>query len=251
MNKGHSLQRFDEDIRAIQARFLAMGGLVERQLEESVDALAHGDDEKAGDVVHREHQINRMEVEVDRDCELILARHHPVAGDLRLVIAIMKASTDLERIGDEAEKVARMCLRGIENEAAPLLRGPSFSRASNMASKVRTMVREALDAFARLDAEAAYAVCREDKHVNQEYDAIVRQCITFMMEDPRSISRAMVLMWVVRSLERIGDHARNISEYVIFQVGGEDIRHGGLGHIEDAARSAATRQLNEPPPPEG
>ena len=169
-----------------------------------------------------------MEVSIDEECTRILARRQPAASDLRLVVAIGKANTDLERIGDEASRIARQAIALTEAGRAP----GGYTEVEHLSTRVASMVRDALDAFARLDAEKALEVAQADKRVDREYAAAIRGLVTYMMEDPRSISRVLNILWVLRSLERIGDHARNIAEYVIYLVKGKDVRHVGLDAME-------------------
>lgn len=224
----HLSSQYNAELEDIRQRVMAMGGLVEQQIVDATRALLEGDVEIGLAVSTRDVQVNKFEVSIDEECSGILARRQPTAGDLRLVYAIIKTITDLERIGDEAEKIARMAgdLSSQGRTSTPLV------GVGNLSRHVSEMVHDALDAFARMDADAAMGVVREDVAVDQEYEALLRQCITFMMEDPRTISQVMDVIWSVRSLERIGDHARNISEYVIYFVKGKDVRHIGLEEME-------------------
>lgn len=226
----HISRRFNEDLEQLRARVLAMGGVVEELLAKAINALIEGDSSLAESVVMDELKVNGMEVAIDEECSRILATRAPAAGDLRLIIAIIKTITDLERIGDEGEKIGNIAMR-----LAALPRPESkYREIKHMGRIVSGMVHEALDAFARMDALAALKVARRDRLVDEEYEAIQRQSITFMMEDARSIRRALDVMWVVRSLERVGDHAKNICEYVIFTVHGKDVRHTRLEDVERA-----------------
>lgn len=224
----HLSSQYNAELEDIRQRVMAMGGLVEQQIIEATKALVSADPESGSEVSSRDVQVNRFEVSIDEECSGILARRQPTAGDLRLVYAIIKTITDLERIGDEAGKIARMAgnLYTQDRSGIPLV------GVGHLSKHVSEMVHDALDAFARMDAESAMSVVREDVAVDREYEALIRQCMTFMMEDPRTIGQIMDIIWSVRALERIGDHARNISEYVIYFVKGKDVRHIGLEEME-------------------
>ena len=217
----HISRRFDKDIEDLRNTVLTMGGLVETQLSQAIAAIVSGDSELGLQVAHDDYKVNELEVSIDEECSRILATRAPAASDLRLIMAIIKTITDLERIGDEAEKIGFLA-----SKLAAMDRPPdSYRELKTLGQHVSHMVRDAMNAFARLDVEEALETVREDERVDEEYEAIARQCITFMMEDPRSIKRVMNVTWVARSLERIGDHAKNICEYVIYMVHGRDIRH--------------------------
>jgi phosphate transport system protein len=224
----HISRRFNKDIEDLRNTVLGMGGLVETQLSRAIAAIVSGDSELGLKVARDDYKVNNLEVDIDEECSRILATRAPAAGDLRLIVAIIKTITDLERIGDEAEKIGFLAskLAGMDRPA------DSYRELKNLGSHVSHMLRDAMNAFARLDVAEALEVVREDELVDEEYDAITRQCITFMMEDPRSIKRVMNVTWAARSLERIGDHAKNICEYVIYMVEGRDIRHTDVA--EDA-----------------
>ena len=224
----HILSRFNADLEGVRSGVLQMGGLVEQQLQNGIKALYTGDGRLGEEVARLDHKVNAMEVAIDEDCSRILATRGPTASDLRLIVAIIKTITDLERIGDEAEK-----LGNIASRLATLDRPTDrYREIKHLGDQVAEMVHGALDAFARMDTDAALAVARRDRVVDEEYEALQRQCITFMMEDPRSIRRALDVLWVARALERIGDHAKNICEYVIFMVHGKDVRHTRLEDVE-------------------
>ena len=227
---GHISRQFNEELEDIRNRVLSMGGLVEQQIADAVTALAEGDRELAQQVVTRDYQINAMEVAIDEECTQVIARRQPAAVDLRMLMAMIKTITDLERMGDEAERVAEQCIKMNEEESTRKL--PTHG-LQHMGELVLKMVHGALDAMARMDPEAALAVAKQDEPVDLEYQATVRQLITYMMEDPRTISLALNLMWAARALERIGDRARNICEYVVYFVKGRDVRHTSLKQIEE------------------
>ncbi len=235
----HILSRFNADLEGVRSGVLQMGGLVEQQLNDGIKALYSGDGRLGEEVARLDHKVNSMEVAIDEDCSRILATRGPTASDLRLIVAIIKTITDLERIGDEAEK-----LGNIASRLATLDRPTDrYREIKHIGDLVADMVHGALDAFARMDTDSALAVARQDRVVDEEYEALQRQCITFMMEDPRSIRRALDILWVARALERIGDHAKNICEYVIYMVLGKDIRHLSIEDVEQqlaAARAART-----------
>ena len=224
----HISQQFNAELNDVRNRVLNMGGLVEQQIGDAIEALNEGDSALAERVIKTDVDVNSMEVAVDEECSRILARRQPAASDLRLIVAIIKTITDLERIGDQAERIARMALR--------LSRSPSDHLRHvdlvGMGGQVRKMLRDTLDAFARMDPEVALTVARSDQKVDKEYEALMRQLITYMMEDPRSITHALDLMWSARALERIGDHAGNICEYIIYLVKGKDVRHTSIEQME-------------------
>jgi len=232
--KSHISSQFNAELEDVRQRALAMGGLVEQQIVDATRALIELDKDLAEEVIDNDLKINRMEVYIDEECSRILAKRQPTASDLRLVYAVIKTITDLERIGDEATKVARMALDLAEMERVH----DQVFEVQHLSRHVSHMVRDALDAFARMDVDAALAVAREDLAIDREYEALMRQCITFMMEDPRSIRRVLDIVWSARSLERIGDHAKNISEYVIYFVKGKDVRHIGIEEMEREVRGS-------------
>jgi phosphate transport system protein len=225
----HISHQFDQELEEIRSSVLAMGGLVEEHLKKALDALSTRNAELAENVADSDYRVNSMEVSIDEACTAILARRQPAAGDLRLVVAVIKTITDLERVGDEAEKIARMVINLARDEPPRSY----FIGVLNLGHRVRRMLHAALDCFARMDSETALKVASEDEVVDKENDAIMRQLITYMMEDPRSITRVLNVIWAVRSMERIGDHANNICENVIYFVEGKDIRHISL---EEAQR---------------
>jgi len=229
----HISSRFNEDLERVRASVLEMGGLVERQLSQALTGIVEADASVIALVAESEIRVNQLERSIDEDCGRILATRAPAASDLRLLIAVLKTITDLERIGDEGEKIATIASR-MAGRDWPSGRHRELRHLGHL---VNLMVHDALDAFARLDTKLAFEVARRDRAVDEEYEAIHRQCITFMMEDPRSIRRALDVMWAVRSLERIGDHAKNICEYVIYLVHGKDVRHTRLEDAEKELRA--------------
>lgn len=224
----HISKQFGNELDNIRSHVLAMGGLVEQQIGDALKALTDSDIERGQTVIKNELRVDHYEVTIDEECTQILARRQPAARDLRLITAIIKTITDLERIGDEAEKVAKMAnfltaKQGVKSY---------YVGISAMGNYVREMVRDALDAFARMDSAAAINTAAREPESDEQYTAILRQLITYMMEDPRSITSVIDAVWTVRSLERIGDHARNICEYVIYFVEGKDVRHLTIKEME-------------------
>jgi len=217
----HISKRFNEELEDIRARVLNMGGLVEQQLKDAITALSEMNVTLAEAVINGDYKVNALEVSIDEECTQILARRQPAASDLRLVIAVIKTITDLERIGDEAERVARMALHFSENKGNEKL----LSGIVHLGEQVSVMLHGALDAFARMDTESAVTVAKSDSKADREYEGILRELMTFMMEDPRSIPHILDIMWSARALERIGDRSCNICEYVIYLVKGKDVRH--------------------------
>jgi phosphate transport system protein len=227
----HISRQFNEELETIRSQVLTMGGLVEQQISNAVTALVEGDTQLAETVIQNDHKINGLEVTIDEECTQVLARRQPTASDLRLILAVIKTITDLERIGDEAEKVAVMGLH-----LAKLERPKNhFLEINDLGNRVRQVLHNTLDAFARTDTEAALRITRDDEKTDHEYEGIMRQMVTFMMEDPRAIRRSLDIIWAARALERIGDHSKNICEYIIFLVKGKDVRHISLEQMEMAA----------------
>lgn len=224
----HISQQFNQNLSELRNHFLAMGGLVQRQITDSVDALLNSDTSLAESVAATEKSVDEMERMIDEECTQIIARRQPAASDLRLVISTVKMISDLERIGDEAAKIAKMAIKLSDGGKAP--RG--YIEVRHISQRVTQMVSGSLDAFARLDANMALEIIREDSSVDAEYGSAIRSLMTFMMEDPRSISQVHNVLWVLRALERIGDHAANVAEYVIFMVKGEDVRHMKIAEAE-------------------
>jgi phosphate transport system protein len=233
----HIHSRYNEELERVRTSVLQMGGFVEEQLKQAVTALVQGDSQLGEQVARGDQKVNAMEVAIDDDCSRILATRNPAASDLRLIVAIIKTITDLERIGDEAEKIGYIGSRlaAVERPA------DRYREIKHLGRLAGEMVHGALDAFARLDPEAAVAVAKKDAVIDEEYEALQRQCITFMMEDPRTIRRALDVLWVARALERIGDHAKNVCEYVVYMVVGKDIRHVSLDDVERHLRARPGR----------
>ena len=233
----HIHSRYNAELEGVRSGVLQMGGLVEQQVQNGVRAVVNGDSRLGEEVARLDPRVNAMEVAIDEDCSRILATRSPTASDLRLIVAVIKTITDLERIGDEAEKLGHAAARFAAGERP----ADRYRELKHIGELVAEMLHGALDAFARLDTEAAIAVARRDRAIDEEYDAIQRQCITFMMEDPRAIRRTLDIMAVARALERIGDHAKNLCEYVVYMVLGKDIRHLSIEDVEKhvlAARAA-------------
>jgi phosphate transport system protein len=230
----HVSTQFDADLDALLSQVLRMGGLVEQQIVDAVGGFSSGDIEVLDRVIAADHEVNAMEVSVDRECSRIIAKRQPTARDLRLMMAIIKTITDLERSGDEAAKIARMAKQIFQRERPSV---PRISDIRTAADIALGMLRQVLDALARLDTRAAAAVIREDQAIDDEFRSILRQLITFMMEDPRTISMAIDIVFIAKAIERIGDHAKNIAESVIYIVKGTDVRHTSFEFVEREAAS--------------
>ena len=233
MSDKHLSSQFDSELTSVSTRVMEMGGLVESQIRNAVYSLSHFSSEIADQVTDAESRVNAMEVEIDRELSSIIARRQPTARDLRLLIAISKTTANLERAGDEAEKIARMVKSIIESGSARALPASELRVAADLASG---LLRKALDAFARLDANAAVSILKEDDAIDKEFDGFVRKLITYMMEDPRTISPSLDLLFLAKAIERIGDHAKNIAEFIIYVVKGADVRHTSMEAIESVVR---------------
>ncbi len=229
----HISQQYNIELETIRTHLSEMGGMAQRQVNDAIQALIDADVERAEQVVRADIKVNTMEMTIDEECVRILARRQPAASDLRLVIAVTKAITDLERVGDEASKIARQAIAMNKDGLAP--RG--YIEVRHIGNNVSRMLQDALDAFARLDMDLALTVVQTDKQVDMEYSTAMRELVTFMIEDPRSITRVLNIMWSLRALERIGDHARNLAQYVIYLVNGEDVRHSNLEQIQENINS--------------
>jgi phosphate transport system protein len=235
MNDKHLSAQFDTELNAISTRVLEMGGLVESQVAQSVYALSNFSSDIAAQVLIQEARVNTMEVEIDRDLSQIIARRQPTARDLRLLIAISKTIANLERIGDEAARIARTVQKLMNSGMSSRLRLPvaDLSYEADLATK---QLRKALDAFARLDTDRALEVLRQDDQIDQEFDGLMRKLITYMMEDPRTISSSIDLVFVAKAIERVGDHAKNLAEGIIYIVKGTDVRHNSVDAVESMVR---------------
>ena len=233
MNDKHLSSQFDSELTAVSTRVMEMGGLVESQIRTAVYALAQFSSEAASQVMETEARVNTMEVEIDHDLSSIIARRQPTARDLRLLIAISKTTANLERAGDEADKIARMVKAILASGSSRALPASELREVADLAS---TLLRKSLDAFARLDATMALTILKEDDAIDKEFDGFVRKLITYMMEDPRTISSSLDLLFVAKAIERIGDHAKNIAEFTIYVVKGADVRHTPIEQIESVVR---------------
>jgi len=230
----HLSTQFDSELNALSARVMEMGGLVESQIRQAILALSSFDGEIARQVIATEDRVNQMEVEIDRELSTVIARRQPTARDLRLLMAISKTTANLERVGDEARRIARMVQSILEKSG--MVRNLPASELGVAADLASAQLRKVLDAFARLDTAAAVAIMKEDDLLDREFDGFVRKLITYMMEDPRTISSSLDLLFVAKAIERIGDHATNIAEFIIYVVKGADVRHSSMAHIESAIR---------------
>ncbi|WP_298926311.1 phosphate signaling complex protein PhoU [uncultured Ramlibacter sp.] len=233
MSDKHLSTQFDSELNAVSSRVMELGGLVESQIRQAIYALSQFSGEAADQVTETENRVNAMEIEIDRELSSIIARRQPTARDLRLLIAISKTTANLERVGDEATKIARMVKSIIESGSARALPASELRVAADLASG---LLRKALDAFARLDTATAVSILKEDDLIDKEFDGFVRKLITYMMEDPRTISASLDLLFLAKAIERIGDHAKNIAEFIIYIVKGADVRHTSMEEIESAVQ---------------
>ena len=235
MTERHLSTRFDSELSGISARVLEMGGLVESQTVQAMIALTQFSAETASQVLEQEERVNRMEVEIDHELQRIIAMRQPAATDLRLLIAVSKASANLERVGDEAARIARTVQRLIDIGMSSRMRLP-MTDLSFEADLAIAQLRKALDAFARLDVERALEVLKQDDAIDREFDGLLCKLITYMMEDPRTISSSIDLVFVAKAIERIGDHAKNLAEAIIYVVKGTDVRHTSVEDVENVVR---------------
>jgi phosphate transport system protein len=233
MSDKHLSTQFDAELGGISGRVLEMGGLVESQVAQALHALTHFNVETATHVLQQEERVNQMEVEIDRDLSAIIARRQPTARDLRLLIAVSKAIANLERVGDEAARIARTVQRLIATGVSTRLPVADLSFEADLAI---AQLRKALDAFARLDTAKALEVLKQDDQIDQEFDGLLRKLITYMMEDPRTISASIDLIFVAKAIERVGDHAKNLAEAIIYVVKGTDVRHTSVQDVENVVR---------------
>jgi len=228
----HLSKQFDVDLESLRSHMLQMGGLIESQILAAIEGFYNGDLKALQQVIENDRRVNGYEVSIDTECSHIIARRQPAASDLRMIMGVSKAVTDLERVGDEAKKIAVV---SIQIHESGRLQVPRFGDIRRTGSIVVGMLRKALDAFARLDSMAAAEVIRDDATIDEAFRGIMRQLITFMMEDPRTITTALEIVWVARALERMGDHSKNMAEQVIYIVKGTDVRHTTFEDIERKA----------------
>jgi phosphate transport system protein len=233
MSDKHLSTQFDAELSGISNRVLEMGGLVESQVAQALHALKHFSGETAEEVLKAEDRVNQMEVEIDRELSAIIARRQPTARDLRLLIAVSKAIANLERAGDEAARVARVVQRLMGMGMSMRMPVSDLGFEADLAI---AQLRKALDAFARLDTARALEVLKQDDQIDQEFEGLLRKLITFMMEDPRTISACIDLVFVAKAIERVGDHAKNVAEAIIYVVKGTDVRHASMEHVENVVR---------------
>ncbi|PPC79712.1 MAG: phosphate transport system regulatory protein PhoU [Methylotenera sp.] len=229
MHSEHTFKQYDAELEALRGKVLEMGGLVELQIVQALEALVKLDSNLAKEVMVNDQLVNALEVQIDEGCSQIIARRQPAAGDLRMVMMMVKTITDLERIGDEATKIARTAQKIFDEDR---MYKPRFNEIKSMVALVREMLRTALDGFARLDVSKTVEVAKQDEQVDEHFRSAMRQLITFMLEDPRTISMSLEVLFVAKAIERIGDHAKNIAEYVVYMVKGKDVRHISVQEME-------------------
>jgi phosphate transport system protein len=225
----HTSAQYNAELEEARNHLMEMGGIVEQQIEVAFKSLVDVDSEMANQAIKMDKDVNKMELKIDNETTQILAKRHPAASDLRFIIAVSKTVNDLERIGDEAVKIAQQALELADEGSGP----QGYVELRHIGDKVREMVQASLDSFARLDTDTAFEVMQQDKVIDLEYNTAIRTLVTKMMEDPRTITRALNVLWSLRALERIGDHAQNIAENVIYLVKGKDVRHKKLSKVEE------------------
>ena len=235
MSDKHLSTQFDAELSGVSSRVLEMGGLAESQVAQALYALTHFSGETASQVLLQEERVNQLEIDIDRELSAIIARRQPTARDLRLLIAVSKSIANLERVGDEAARIARTVQRLINTGVSSRMRLPVQDLAFE-ADLAIAQLRKALDAFARLDTARALEVLKQDDQIDQEFDGLLRKLITYMMEDPRTISASLDLVFVAKAIERVGDHAKNLAEAIIYVVKGTDVRHSPMDFVEDAIK---------------
>ncbi len=232
VNDEHTSRQYDAELESVRERVLLMGEMAERQVRRAIDVLTGGDVALMDSIIDDDHRINALEIGVDESCTQIIARRQPTANDLRMVMMVIKTITDLERIGDEAKKIAVAAKNLSQNKSVTL---PRFNKLKLMTKLTLDMLVQSMDAFAKLDVSGVAQIVRQDEQVDDEFRAFLRYLATFMIEDPRTISSALEILLVANAIERIGDHAKNISEYVVYMVKGHDVRHITVEEIERAA----------------
>ncbi|MGA7749131.1 MAG: phosphate signaling complex protein PhoU [Gallionella sp.] len=229
VNSEHTSRQYDAELESVRERVLMMGELVGKQVRLAIDALSRGDVEQIGHIIAEDHRVNALEVGIDESCTQIIARRQPTAVDLRMVMMIIKTITDLERIGDEAKKIALAAKNLSQRKNLTL---PRFDKINHVADLTLDMLHQSLEAFAKLDISTVAQVIRQDEEVDEEFRTVLRYLVSFMIEDPRTISSVLEILFVAKSIERIGDHAKNMSEYVVYMVKGRDVRHITVEEIE-------------------
>ena len=230
----HTFSKFDKELEGLRAQVMEMGGIVEEQIKDAINCLKDVDIKKINKIIERDEEVNDLQTSIDENCELVLVKRTPVAADLRFVLTVQKITTDLERIGDEAAKIARASKRIFENE---LTSKPRLTDINSMQKLVSDMLHNALDSFTRMDPEILLSIIKDDESVDEIYQACMRHQLTVMMEDPRKISTAIEVTYVAKAIERIGDHAENISEHVFYWIKGSDVRHLSTKEIRKELKS--------------
>jgi phosphate transport system protein len=230
----HTFSKFDKELENLRAQVMEMGGIVEEQIKDAITSLKDADSKLINKIIERDEDVNDLQTSIDENCELVLVKRTPVAADLRFVLTVQKITTDLERIGDEAAKIARAAKRIFENDR---MSKPSLTNIKSMQKLVSEMLHTALDSFTRMDPDAILSIIKDDQSVDEIYQSCMRSQLTLMMEDPRNISTALEIVYVAKAVERIGDHAENISEHIVYWVKGSDVRHLSTKEIKKELKS--------------